>query len=393
MKKTLLAAALMAGFAGVAQAETSVTLYGIVDTGLGYTQFKDKGDSNLKASRTGFYDGVQSGNRWGLRGSEDLGDGLRAVFTLESGFTLSNGMGAQSHENDKGEKTSRLFGREATLGLAGDSWGSLVFGRQTNVASRYIGDIASPFGDAFGIAHIGNTFTSAATVRADNTIVYATPNFNGFDFAIGYSFNVDGNQQWNVKNNGTNPNPKDGNAKLVTTGLRYANGPVAVALSYDNLKASEWDKSVQSWSLAGSYDFEVVKLHMAWGQDRNGSLGVHGTGLPGAFDSAGGWNDEFGSTTDFKTNNFAVGVSAPVGAAGKVMAGWAMSRVSDNDWYTRHQAATADNAKKSQNLFSLGYTYNLSKRTNVYAVGSYGTGYAFQDVRATQAIVGLRHRF
>ncbi|TGV11933.1 porin [Alcaligenaceae bacterium 429] len=372
MKKTLLAAALMAGFAGVAQAETSVTLYGIVDTGLGYTQFKNK-DTDVKATRTGFYDGVQSGNRWGLRGSEDLGDGLRAVFTLESGFTLSNGNSAQG---------DRLFGREATLGLAGDSWGSLVFGRQQNVASRYIGDIASPFGDSMELAAIGKTFTSAATVRADNTVVYATPNFNGFDFAIGYSFNVNGDQKWNIKNNGANP--KDQNAKLVTTGLRYVNGPIAVAASYDNLKASAWGKSAQAWNLAGSYDFEVVKLHLAWGQERNGLL------------SSRGYNDDVnaamgmgfsGYQKDYKTNNFAVGVSAPVGAAGKVMAGWAMSRVSDNNWFENN----AD--KKSQNLFSLGYTYNLSKRTNVYAVGTYGTGYAFQDVRATQAVVGLRHRF
>ena len=374
MKKTLLAAALMAGFAGVAQAETSVTLYGIVDTGLGYTQFKNK-DTDVKATRSGFYDGVQSGNRWGLRGTEDLGDGLRAVFTLESGFALSNGNSLQG---------DRLFGREATLGLAGDSWGSLVFGRQQNVASRFIGDIASPFGDSMELAAIGKTFTSAATVRADNTVVYATPNFNGFDFAVGYSFNVNGEQNWTIKNGAPGSNTGKNNAKLVTTGLRYANGPVAVAVSYDNLKATAWDKSAQAWNLAGSYDFEVVKLHLAWGQERNGLL------------SSRGYNDDTnaamgmgfsGSQKDYKTNNFAVGVSAPVGAAGKVMAGWAMSRVSDNDWFEQN----AD--KKSQNLFSLGYTYNLSKRTNVYAVGTYGTGYAFQDVRATQAIVGLRHRF
>lgn len=374
MKKTLLAAALMAGFAGVAQAETSVTLYGIVDTGFGYTQFKNK-ETDVKATRTGLYDGVQSGNRWGLRGSEDLGDGLRAVFTLESGFTLQNGKSAQDN---------RLFGREATLGLAGDSWGSLVFGRQQNVASRYIGDIASPFGDSMELAAIGKTFTSAATVRADNAVVYATPNFNGFDFAIGYSFNVDGAQKWDID---TGNNPKDDNAKLVTTGLRYANGPVAVAVSYDNLKASAWDKSVQAWNLAGSYDFEVVKLHAAWGQERNGTLTARGYNSDVNGVIMGQHAPIGGSMKDYKTNNFALGVSAPVGAAGKVMAGWAMSRLSSNDWYD----ANAD--KKSQNLFSVGYTYNLSKRTNVYAVGTYGTGYAFQDTRATQAIVGLRHRF
>ena len=117
MKKTLLAAALIAGFAGIAQAETSVTLYGIVDGGIGYQKTKN---DNFQNTRTGMIDGVQYGNRWGLRGTEDLGDGLRAVFTLESGFNL--GSGTQAQGTKKGEY-DRLFGRQATLGLAGDSWG------------------------------------------------------------------------------------------------------------------------------------------------------------------------------------------------------------------------------------------------------------------------------
>lgn len=121
MKKTLLAAALLAGFAGVAQAETSVTLYGIIDTGIGYNKISGAKDGNAakieNGSRFGMINGVQNGSRWGLRGSEDLGDGLRAVFTLESGFDSGNGKSGQS---------SRLFGRQATIGLASDSWGQLT---------------------------------------------------------------------------------------------------------------------------------------------------------------------------------------------------------------------------------------------------------------------------
>src|SRR5690625_2859121 len=188
MKKTLLAAALAVGFAGVAQAETSVTLYGVVDTGVGYTRFKH--DDGFKATRTGLYDGVQAGNRWGLRGSEDLGNGLRAIFQLESGFTLSDGESAQG---------GKLFGREASLGLQSDAWGTLKFGRQTNFASQWLGGVASPFGDAFKEGHIGASFTSMATVRSDNMITYATPNFSGFRFGVGYSFNTNGAQEWDVK--------------------------------------------------------------------------------------------------------------------------------------------------------------------------------------------------
>ncbi|WP_459694543.1 porin, partial [Achromobacter xylosoxidans] len=96
--KTLLAAAMLTTFAGVAQAETSVTLYGVIDTGIGYNKIKGNG---YDGSKLGMINGIQAGSRWGLRGSEDLGDGLRAVFTLESGFDSGNGTRGQS---------GRLFG-------------------------------------------------------------------------------------------------------------------------------------------------------------------------------------------------------------------------------------------------------------------------------------------
>src|SRR5690606_10234349 len=146
MKKTLLAAALTVGFFGVAQAETSVTLYGIIDTGIGYTKVEN---GDVDAKKIGLINGVQSGSRWGLRGTEDLGDGLQAIFQLESGFDSSTGDQAQG---------GRLFGRQATIGLQGDSWGRLDLRRQTNIASKYFADVASPFGASFGQANVGATF-------------------------------------------------------------------------------------------------------------------------------------------------------------------------------------------------------------------------------------------
>src|SRR5699024_12755364 len=102
MKKTLLAAALMVGFAGVAQAETSVTLYGVVDGGIGYQRVKgtDANGDSAKATRTGLLSGVQRGNRWGLRGSEDLRDGLRFIFQLESGFDIADGRRSEEHTSE-----------------------------------------------------------------------------------------------------------------------------------------------------------------------------------------------------------------------------------------------------------------------------------------------------
>src|SRR3546814_19810064 len=112
MKKTLLAAALTVGFFGVAHAETSVTLYGIIDEGVGYTHtsgsdvFNTKG--TVKGTNYGLKSGTDYGSRWGLKGVEDLGDGLNVVFQLESGFDENTGESAQG---------GRLFGRQAPIGF------------------------------------------------------------------------------------------------------------------------------------------------------------------------------------------------------------------------------------------------------------------------------------
>src|SRR5690625_72269 len=228
MKKTLLAAALIVGFAGVAQAETSVTLHVVVDGGIGYQRVKgtDENGNSAKATRTGLLSGVQRGNRWGLRGSEDLGNGLRAIFQLESGFDINTGHSQQS---------GRLFGREAHFGLAGDSWGQLTFGRQTTVSSQYIPGIGSPFGASFMQANFGATFSSVNTTRYDDMIQYKAPSFAGFQAGLGYSFNTNGTQVGTLKSGGQKVKLDN---KAWTAALRYANGPIAVGLSYDQLKPS-----------------------------------------------------------------------------------------------------------------------------------------------------------
>lgn len=376
MKKTLLAAALIAGFAGVAQAETSVTLYGILDGGIGYQRVKGidstiGGHNNVsKATKTGLIDGVQSGNRWGLKGTEDLGDGLRAVFQLESGFSLRDGRSAQG---------GRLFGRQATLGLASDSWGQLDVGRQTNIASKYFPGIADPFGASFGQANAGTSFSSANTMRWDNMVMYQTPNFSGFQFGVGYSFNVEGSQEWNVGDH-------NHNAKGITTGLRYANGPIGLVATYDRIETKDFHTSPttsekiksQSWSVGGSYDFEVAKLHLGFGQTRDGWFAGQSFPIDG-----GALDNGYIGVDGLKVNSYTAGVSAPIGN-GNLMASWQMA--------DPRKDGGLDLDK--QQIYSLGYTYNLSKRTNVYAIGSYAKNAAMVDgAKATLVGVGLRHQF
>ena len=386
MKKTLLAAALIVGFAGVAQAETSVTMYGILDTGYGYNQVKYS-NHNVTAKNTNSGlrgDGVFNGNRWGVRGSEDLGNGLRAIFNLEAGFDIGNG--------NQGQSTDKLFSRQAWLGLASDNWGALTMGRQYSVATSttYANNMGVSMGDmdkTFGGMGLGN--------RMDNSFKYMTPSFSGFQAGVAY-----GNSDTAVRNietpaGGANTNVR---SNWLSTGLKYANGPINVAANYDRASQVDnpvalggGDKAVTNWAISGSYDFEVVKLALAYGQDRHGKLGWGNpvgtrdvrTAAIAAIAAAGGTMN----SNDFKSSNYYVGLSAPVGT-GTLAATWnrSDSNLDDADKW-------GDNAK-AQNIYHLNYQYPLSKRTKVYAYGSYGTGiYYIDGLKATEAGIGLNHQF
>ena len=173
----------------------------------------------------------------------------------------------------------------------------------------------------------------------------------------------------------------DTNSKGITTGLRYANGPIGVALTYDQVKndAAEaifgTDK-VQQWNIGASYDFEVVKLHAGFGQTRDGLIGAYGyqgLGVSGTI-----------FAEDLDANLYTVGLSAPVGASGRVMASWAMADFDD----------VGGVKMEKQNIYSLGYTHGISKRTNVYAYGSYAKDlYGIDDTKSTAIGVGVRHQF
>jgi len=399
MKKTLLAAALLAGFAGAASAQSSVTLYGIIDIGLQYQSISADGfaksGGELSSSRFGMTNGTQSGSRWGLRGTEDLGNGLRAVFVLESGFDSANGSSGQGN---------RLFGRQSTLGLASNQWGQVDFGRQTNMASKYFAPV-DPFGAGFSQANIGMAFGSANTVRYSNMIMYQTPTISGFNAGVGYSFDTAATGFY-PQNPGTSSDETDypsmNNMRNVNIGLNYSNGPLYLAAAYDqawgpnNLKGGAPAAKPKAWLLGGTYDFKVVKLALAYGQNRSGAWNpqsIFGTNQ-GYIDVGGVAVDYSGSgnspssiifDTDVAYNSYLVGLTAPIGGAQKVFASWTMAQPT---------AGIRDVGGKNQNTYSLGYTYDFSKRTNVYAYISYQSNWAFVDsAKSTIVGTGIRHRF
>ncbi|MGA7815976.1 porin, partial [Caballeronia sp.] len=128
MKKKVIAAALLGVLASAAHAQSSVTLYGLLDVGVTYTNSQvtvNGGHSNVQ-----LVSGPVDGSRWGLRGAEDLGGGLKAIFTLESGFNLNDGTLAYN---------GREFGRQAFVGLSSVDYGALTLGRQYDSMVDYVG--------------------------------------------------------------------------------------------------------------------------------------------------------------------------------------------------------------------------------------------------------------
>ncbi|CAB3694862.1 porin [Achromobacter aegrifaciens] len=332
-QRKFLGAALALSCMSPAQAaETStVTLYGLVDLGMLYER-KD-GESSLRQKS-----GNQSGSRWGLRGSEDLGNGYKAVFRLESGFNANNGTQAQG----------RMFGRWAYVGLAG-GFGEVRLGRQWVYGFEWAG-VGSPFGTGWSQssnnAVLGyNDGDFGAGGRVNNAVFYATPRMNGWQAGLGYSFEAnDGNEF-----------ATDNHDRVLTAGLRYNKGPIAAALTYERLNPNALQpskKNATNFQAAGSYDFEWITLHGTYGNLRNANSGP----------SAGYDN----------VNSYIAGVTVPTGKAGKVMASYQRATSSDiTGW-------------------ALGYQYDLSKRTNLYA---YVNRLDVRESHTLQTSAGIRHMF
>jgi predicted porin len=206
MKKTTIALLTLPLFAGAAHAQSSVTLYGFVDAGLAYVN-NQSGHLNIETIT-----GQTSGSRWGLRGVEDLGGGLKAVFTLENGFDTSNGKLLQG---------GREFGRQAFVGLSNDTWGAVTLGRQYDPMTELIGEIAATSMWAWLGTHPGDFDNLNSTFRVNNAVKYQSLKFYGLQMSSMFA-----------------PGSVAGNfasGRVYTVGLKYVNGPLSAALAYDNI--------------------------------------------------------------------------------------------------------------------------------------------------------------
>lgn len=364
MKKSLIALAVLAA-SGAAMAQSSVTVFGVVDEAVTYAN----GAKN--------WNGIQSGgnatSRIGFRGVEDLGGGLKANFWLEAGLNADDGSGKSGGAAGPGLE----FKRRSTVGLEG-GFGEVRLGRDLTEAykatSRYdvFGQVGLGVSRLWANEGLGDTTATGNGVvltaqRVSNMITYVSPNISGFKAAVNYGFGeVAGENR---------------DSRYVGAGLTYDNGPLSLGLSGErqnrganNSSTTTQPFDVTAWALGGSYDLGVVKLSAAYRDSKAKVV----------------------SGDKNKAKGYYFGLSAPVGAAGEVKAS-----------YNRYEGERAGADKHKADQFALGYVHNLSKRTAVYGTYAYiknkddgalgqtlGTAATLKDNGSQHGLqVGIRHAF
>jgi predicted porin len=327
MKKSLVALAVLAA-AGAASAQSSVTLFGIVDAGIAYSDAKTDlaGGGSAKSKQYGMMNGGYNSSRLGFRGTEDLGGGLAAGFWLEA--PLGNDSGVNSSAN--------FFNRRSTVSLSG-GFGEVRLGR--DFTPTFWNDTTfDPFGtngvgtNIINVAHNTPGTLDPNYTRSSNAVGYfLPPNLGGFYGQVMYGFDE------NVSSN-TGFTSQQG--RYAGGRFGYANGPLDIAFAYGQNKAIDTiatETKVKTANLGASYDLGVVKLFGELSQVRAETETAFGTTKP-------------------KINGWLFGATAPVGP-GLIRASVGQARYSFE--------GPGDDPRATK--FALGYVHNLSKRTALYA--------------------------
>jgi predicted porin len=393
MRRALAVAALLGALPLGAAAQSSVTLYGIIDLGVQWNESGvNRGTSSTpnwsQESAWSIDSGFQSGSRFGLRGSEALGRSWSAVFTLEGGFDASTGTSSQG---------GRLFGRQAWAGLQHAALGTIALGHIATPSSGSgafdLWSPVDPFGCSWGVAGLGNTFLPCATLREDNSIIWASPSWGGLKLAAQYSSNVDLAESA----------PQGTNTSAYNLGANWAWGPLFLAATYDVIAYADagtagrpgaGNPDQKMLQLGGTFDFKFLKLYGAWADQSNISTAMTqsgiGNGLPSAIVPTGiGYYDN---------SAWMLGVTVPL-FGGNVRGSYQYSDA-------KNIINGLAQFEPDYSVWGLGYDFPFSRRTNVYV------GYAQRewDGRVTQTsgtalpqasqifdrkqfAVGLRHLF
>ncbi len=368
-KKSLAAVAVLAAFAGSAYA-ADVTMYGRVDLGLRFTNTDADVAGQDDVSKFEMASGNYTGSRFGVKGEEDLGNGMKVGFVLENGFTADDGSFGTA---------GKLFDRQASLHLKG-SFGEVAFGRM---------GIMNSTAGTFGIGQLSALETGWGSVgdqnliwgagfgsRYDNMVTYATPEFAGAKVIAQYSFG---------KSDGTEVEGKPTTDRYAGIGATYNANNLALRLIVDTINkksgpvtvAHDVDDTVRV-TLGGSYDFGVVKPFLTASYFKDGKVGA----MAGVGGSADG--------TVYDGYGVMLGANAPLfGGTLKATAGYLKAE--------EQNKADADAQDIDRFIVGAGYEYKLSKRTVVYADAGYGQDDI--DNRDAdkpsyfQAAVGMAHYF
>jgi len=378
MKKKVMAAALLGVLASAGHAQSSVTLYGLIDVGITYTNSQatvNGGHSNVQ-----LVSGPVDGSRWGLRGAEDLGGGLKAIFTLESGFNLNDGTLGYG---------GREFGRQAFVGLSSVDYGAVTLGRQYDSMVDYVGPLALT-GTDYGGTHFAHPFNNDDlnnnSFSVNNSIKYTSADYAGFKFGGLYGFSNEAN---GFANN-----------RAYSLGASYDWGPLNFAAGYLHLNNGATSQQAANFNTNGAVTEGlalVAARQQTWGAGVNYSFGpaVAGfvytqTNLTQALQT--GFSSHF--------QNFEGNLRYNLTPALNVAGAYTYSRAGGN----------VGGGSPHWNQVGLQTDYYLSRRTDVYLQSVYQKvsttqnpvlGVAFINGLSAPAstnnqvevTVGLRHRF
>ena len=395
MKKSLIAIAALAAV-GAASAQSSVTLYGLADVNLGYskdtvTVTTPDGSGKLTNRKTGFQSGGLQGSRLGVKGVEDLGNGLKAVFNYELGFDAINGAFTDNSKDGIG------FSRRAVVGLQG-GFGSVLFGKDYtplyNLITATSADGQSSFDagalttGAPNLSNLNNTnFAKAYKLGGYKERAYGVHYAGNFSGVGVQAFGEYSNSKTELALTGQQTNVLE-NTKSQGYGLgvSYANGPFMVGVAGHQVKNTASGTTVSKiteYGVGGTYDFGAAKLFANYLYSKNRPNAVL---------------DALNANVNTKAEEANIGVLVPFGAA-SLVAEYGHNRVKFYDGTDGEQIA-----KGKGNDWMIGANYAFSKRTDVYArVGRSndlkveGVNGYFDDITARakteKAAIGLRHKF
>ena len=381
MKKTLVALAAMTAMCGASA--TSVTLYGVVDTGFAYNSVNTDDFAGLAGQGGDSFSmesGQRSGSRFGMKGVEDLGNGLQVGFVLENGFSTDTGA-------DGG---NAFFDRESSLYLEG-SFGKFGMGRLSPFAndsgSTGIGGYFSPFGTGWGDVGVQNYMQAYRPTRMDNVVYYKSPNFAGAEVWVMYGMGSN-----DVEN-------ESGSDRYYAAAVTYNNGGLSLFGAVDVLNKQTWDNEHNS--PVSGHGEDQITITAAVNYDcgyAKSYLGVHwfdNAKAVGASCTDSSWlrmmsddNFRYGDATGWSVM---AGVDVPVGG-GTVKTSFGYLDASSDAY--NHKSDRVVDKDFSRFMAAAGYEYYLSKRTTLYA----GAGYiqdsvANSDPRWVQVNCGLTHKF